>query len=191
MVWSRKLSVVGCPLAAVLLVAGCAGRQADDTTADRAPDPPSVPDGEATIAVEEAPSEEEAPGEPLTSGEAACQAYENDSDAKPLSGGIAVGARRCGGGVVVCAGAAAEQMEVELVLEMAGIGGYEDYVCGTAVVVWVPGFECGEEGVELARRIEAETTMSHLESACFRLDEVRLRIREACERGWLSEEVCQ
>lgn len=178
-----------------LAASACAGRQDAETLADPEAQPgdrpeESGPPSAEPSAAEDTPSDAR-PGEPPTSGEAACRAYANDSEADPLRRWVSAFPIRVGGVVMVFNGPAAEQMEVELVLEMAAVGGYEDYVCGSAVVVWVPGFECGAESTALARRIEGGTTMSHAESACFRLDEIRPRIREECGRGRLPAEVCQ
>jgi hypothetical protein len=49
---------------------------------------------------------------------------------------------------------------------------------------------CDGREAELARRIEEGSTMTHSETACFRIDEVRTRIREDCARGALPAERC-
>ena len=208
MLRSRTLSVVGRQLSvprapwllltafiSSLLVLGCSSGQVGETTPNPSTETTGEPSGDEAApsesAPEEPPSNEAAPPEASTQGEAACRAYENDSEVDPLRRWVPAFPLRTGGVVSVFTGPSAEQMEVELVLEMAGIVGYEDYVFGTAVVVWIPGFECEGEGAALARRIEEGTTMSHLESACFRMDEVRGRLREECESGRLAAELCQ
>jgi hypothetical protein len=91
---------------------------------------------------------------------------------------------------MVFGGAEAEQMNVEASLEMAAIAGYEDFACGTSVVVWVPGMECTGEEAGLATRVEEGTTMTHTETDCFRIDEVRIRLQEECERGTVPADRC-
>jgi hypothetical protein len=95
-----------------------------------------------------------------------------------------------GGAVMVFGGATAEPMDVEAALEMGAIEGYEDFACGTSVVVWVPGMECRGDEAGLARRIEEGSTMTHLETSCFRIDEVRLRLQEECARGTVPADRC-
>lgn len=175
--WSREATIA---LVAVALGSGCSGAQ-----------------GEARTAADEAgESGETAAAEPAADGEVAyvdlpaCQALDTN-DLDPLMRWIGAFPIAMGGAVLVFTGSTAEQMDVEAALEMAAVEGYEDVTCGTAVVVWVPGLTCGGRDAELARRVEEGTTMTHSETACFRIDEVRTRIREECGRGTLPAEHCQ
>jgi hypothetical protein len=120
-----------------------------------------------------------------------CAGYESD-ELDPLRRWIGAFPIHQGGAVMVFVGARAELMDIETTLEMAAISGYEDRACGTAVVVWVPGMECQGEEAALAQRIEEGSTMtlSEADSTCFRLDEVRARIREECGRGNLAADLC-
>lgn len=119
----------------------------------------------------------------------ACHALDNN-DMDPLQRWIRAFPIERGGAVLVFGGASADQMDVEAALEMAAIAGYEDFACGTSVVVWVPGMECQGEEAGLATRVEEGTNMTHIETSCFRIDEVRIRLQEECERGTVPAERC-
>jgi hypothetical protein len=127
---------------------------------------------------------------PLGDTAAACRACEDTAEADPLHRWIRAFPLRRGGVVMVFDGQRAEQMEIEMVLEMAGIVGYEDHACGTAVVVWVPGLDCGGDATALSGRIEDETSMTLRETQCFLLDATRMRIRQQCAQGSLPPDQC-
>jgi hypothetical protein len=177
--WSREATIV---LVAVALGAGCSGARGEPRTAS------DEPSGAGATAGDEG-AEPAAEGEVAYVDLPACQALD-DSDIDPLMRWIGAFPIGGGGAVLVFTGPTAEQMDVEAALEMAAVEGYEDVTCGTAVVVWVPGLPCGGRDAELARRVEEGTTMTHSETSCFRIDEVRTRIREECGRGTLAAEHC-
>lgn len=180
--WSREAAIA---LVAVTLGAGCSGAQGETRTA--------VDEAGGADAADAAGEGEDAA--PAPDGEVAyvdlpvCQAFDDD-DLDPLMRWIGAFPISGGGAVLVFTGPTAEQMDVEAALEMAAVEGYEDVTCGTAVVVWVPGLTCEGRDAELARRVEEGTSMTHRETTCFRIDEVRTRIREECGRGTIAPRHC-
>lgn len=184
---------VGLVLSAVL-VAGCSGQQQSETVV--VPEPAGGPDGGAPPEVptdvgqaavtDDEPLVEIPDGDP----EAVCRAYAASDEADPVHRWIRAFPLRRGGVVLVFTGPRAEQTGIELVLEMAGVMGYDDHTCGTAVVVWIPGIECGSDTTALAERIESDTVMTLFERQCFLIDETRLRIRMQCSQGSLPTEHC-
>ncbi len=172
--------ILGAGVVFVVLVLGCSSSQDSDTqTAD---DMQGESDELGDEPVDESMSYLDQP---------ACQAYEN-SELDPLQRWISVFPIERGGAVLIFTASTAEPMDVEAVLEMSAIQGYEDFGCGTAVVVWVPGLECQGEQTALATRVEEGTEMHYDEgsSTCFRIDEIRLRISEECEQGNLPADRC-
>lgn len=119
----------------------------------------------------------------------ACQSL-NNSDMDPLQRWIGAFPIERSGTVMVFGGATAQQMDVEAALEMAAIMGYEDFTCGTSVVVWIPGMECHGDEVALANQVQEGSDMDHIETECFRIDEVRIRLQEECERGTVPADRC-
>ena len=95
-----------------------------------------------------------------------------------------------GGAVLTFTGERAEIMEVEATLEMNAVVGYEDFGCDRGVVVWVPGIECDGAVGALALYIEEGTTMSHLQTSCFAVDEIGMRLEMECNQGALSGDFC-
>ncbi len=179
------------PTLAALLLSGCSGSQ------QRAAEPPASgseaapPTPETDEVVEETePVGSEEPG-PVENGLAACRSYRGRDEADPLRRWIGAFPIHLGGAVLIFTGPQVEQMEVEAVLEMSGIAGYEDHACDDALVVWVPGFECRGEAEALAREIEGSTSMTLADSHCFRIDETRMRLREECAAGRLPERHCR
>lgn len=163
---------------------GCPGRNAPPENADDVSADAEAGEAENPIPVDEVEQDEDV--DPV------CAAYESDS-ADPLLRWIQAFPINRGGAILVFTGAEAQQMDIEMTLEMAAIMGYEDTSCGTSVIVWIPGMECHGDEDEIVTRIQENTNMvlSEEDSICFRLDEVRPRIREACERGSLGAAFCQ
>jgi hypothetical protein len=177
--FSREVVIA---VACAAMGAGCSGAQGSSRTAAGEPD--ESPAGGEGAAASSEPEEEVAYVDlPV------CQALDND-DMDPLRRWIGSYPIAQGGAVMVFTGPTAEQMDVEAALEMAAVEGYEDITCGTAVVVWVPGVTCDGRDAELARRVEEGTSMTHSETSCFRIDEVRTRIRDECANGSLPPSHC-
>lgn len=164
----------------VLLGAACSGSQSSSQTADDQTGGEVEGGIHGEDIVEEDSSYLDLP---------VCQALDNN-EMDPLQRWIGAFPIERSGAVLVFGGATAEQMDVEAALEMAAIAGYEDFTCGTSVVVWVPGMECQGEEAGLATRVEEGTNMTHIETTCFRIDEVRTRLQEECERGTVPAERC-
>lgn len=181
---AQKIRISETLLIALLMIfSSCSGAQNGETqTAD---DGNQGENGEEVIESDEEIISEEGSAD----GHPACVAYGN-RNLDRLRRWVTAFPLRQGGTVMVFRGGNVDQMEVEVVLEMAAIVGYEDYTCGAAIVVWVPGLECHGPDAELAARIETETTMNQSELECFSIDETRMRINEECSNGNLPADVC-
>lgn len=184
----RSASKITTTLIAVALAGalGCSGAQQGEGGSTAAEVEPSESGGDDDPAADEGSESAEAEDRPP-----ACVALDND-EVDPLHRWFGVFPIGRGGAVMTFVGPEAQQMDVEASLEIAGFAGYEDLTCGTAVIVWVPGVECHGQQQELSGQIEEISTMSYSEadSSCFRIDEVRQRIREECERGTLPAVHC-
>ncbi len=172
----------------LILTTACSGTQSAD--GGTTPTGGSTDDGDELDATGSGEDGAEGSVEDTAARHPACIAYERD-EMDQLRRWVPVFPIRRGGAVLVFVGTEALQMDVEASLEMAGIMGYEDHVCGTAVIVWVPGMECHGDHEALATRVEEGTTMVLGEDPiCFRIDEVRLRLAEECERGTVTGDAC-
>jgi hypothetical protein len=167
----------------VVLVAGCGA----STTSTPSSTPPTQ--GMNSTAAEEVSSPAEPRGSMLTRQDHVCEAARsNEPDL--LRRWIQVFPVQQGGAVVVFTGSFAEPGQVESTLESNGIAGYEHFSCDSEVVVWIPGIECPGPVAMLTENVENNTTMRDLETVCFSVDEVRMRIEMECREGVLSGDFC-
>jgi hypothetical protein len=97
---------------------------------------------------------------------------------------------RQGGGLFIFTGPEARQQEIANSLELNSITGYNITTCGTSVLVWISGFDCDGQELELTQRIQQETMMNLLESHCFLTDEINYRLATDCAQGTFPAEYC-
>ena len=163
----------------VAFVAGCGAA----TTST----PPTQ--GRNSAAAEEISNPAEPQDSMLTRQDHVCEAARS-GEADHLRRWIQVFPVQQGGAVVVFTGSFAEPTQVETTLESSGIAGYEHFSCDSDVVVWIPGIDGPGPVATLAQNVENNTTMRDLETACFSIDEVRMRIEMECREGVLSGDFC-
>jgi len=167
-------------LTALVLLTACQGRRSVTPTQDDAIEGPSGG------AVGDDPSEGAAEPE-----HAACTAHAEEEQPDPLIRWIPAFPLDQGGAVITFTGPEAQQMEVETAMELRGMADYQALTCGTAVILWIPGIDCDGSEASLAEEVEGQTVMFHLETSCFSVDEMSLRIPEECARGTIPAERCR